>query len=256
MNAITPIKPDVAKGITAQGRYVVTPDGVALGYNNNRDVERILTLMDSSLRKYNASPPTHVEVKPELLDEQTAIRPSSGTTLIRSFSRIRPVPVGSDIANANVARDHLWITPEESATMRASDLVPPTLITRMCRFHFIDNVRGEPDPWLTSEILKKEFKLKPLSTRAKQLTVSFKMEKPGSKLGVEGSALFKLEWNQRGELQFEGIVEATAWGAGQWTGTPPTGRFRLVQAYMTVDDAMAKVVPPQFIVFGNEYFAR
>ncbi|MEQ1933702.1 MAG: hypothetical protein ABL962_07475, partial [Fimbriimonadaceae bacterium] len=87
MSAITLIKPDVAKGITSQGRYVVTADGKALGYNNNRDVERVLTMMDQALVKFNASPPAAVEVTPELLAEQTSLRPVAGTTTIRSFSR-------------------------------------------------------------------------------------------------------------------------------------------------------------------------
>lgn len=255
MGVITPIKPDVSKGISAQGRYIVSPDGVALGYNNNRDVERVLTMMDQALIKYNANPTVSVEVEPELLAEQTSMRPPTGTTFVRSFTRILPVPVGSDIANQNVARDHMWITPEESLLMRTTDQVPSSLVTRLCRFHLIDNVRGEPDAWTLSEVKTREFSLLP-EGRGKLLRGTYSMQKPSGKLGFEGAVLFRLSWDATGKMSFEGYGESTAWGAGTWTGTPPAGRFKVVQAYVTVNDAMAKVVPPQFIVFGNEYFAK
>ncbi|MEQ1933540.1 MAG: hypothetical protein ABL962_06640, partial [Fimbriimonadaceae bacterium] len=170
-------------------------------------------------------------------------------------SRIRPIPLGSDIANANVARDHLWITPEESLAMQTSSVVPTSLITRLCRFHLIDNIRGEPDAWNVGDFKTTVFTLETERDGAKLLRGAYKMEKPNGKLGIEGAVLFKLTWDRAGKLKLEGYSESSAWGAGQWTGTPPPGKFKVVQAYVTVDDAMSKVVPPQFITYGKEYFA-
>ena len=47
-----------AGGATRQGRYTFSASGKLLGFNNNRDPQRIIAMLQDSLRKFRALPPT------------------------------------------------------------------------------------------------------------------------------------------------------------------------------------------------------
>ncbi|HMS55897.1 MAG TPA: hypothetical protein PKA27_10895 [Fimbriimonadaceae bacterium] len=230
------VKPDIANEITSQGFYVAGADGSAYQFNNNRSVERVLAMMDRGLAGFRTKPPVKVTIE----QGTYGFKRPDDVIAVRVWTRIRPVPTGSDTSNETVAQDHLWIRRSELETLNTGKL-PDSVLWRIARFHLVDNVRGEPNHWGTGEVKE---------ARADGLKVSFKMATADTKRGFEGN----LELAVKGD-SVRGFGEATAWGAGTYTPNPPPGKFKVVFAFTTVNDEVARVVAPQAAFYGNEYWA-
>lgn len=237
-------KPDTKEGSTAQGFYVLGADGSDYGFNNNRSVERVLGLMDRGLAAFKERPPRKVEIDPAS-GRYGFARPQDVAT-VRVFSRVRPVPDGCDPSNENVARDHVWVLPSEMQDL-ASGKFSEALAMRLCRFHMVDNVRGEPDHWRRDEVLRHEFKVDKDGT----LTGSFSMATADGKRGMEGSLTGRLLPDG-----FRAFASATAWGASTYAPNPPKGKFPMVFAFVVADDKYSRVVAPQAAFHGAEYLGR
>ena len=249
MGVARKVKPDVDKGITAQGRYVIAADGTAYGFNNNRDSERLLALLSKGETQFNAQVPAKVEIPGDLLDDKYGRFPEADTTVVRIFSRIRPLPADAHPSNRNVGRDHLWILKDE-ATDLARGRFPDSLALRLCRFQIYDNVRGEPDAWALDEIKVRNFRVE-----QGKLFGDFKMETADGQRGIEGTLEGALLL-KAGRLDLRAYVTATAFGRSTYTPNPPAGKFPIVFAMETVNDATSRVVPPQWVGAGREYLGR
>jgi hypothetical protein len=258
IGAAAKVKPGVTSGQTAQGFYVIAPDGKAFGTNNNRSVERVKAYMLSGLEQYAKH-----EMGPLEITEGSAEyvrKPDASTSVIRVYTRIRPVPQGSDASNENVAQDHLWITKPEIEGILAGNQFANSTIYRLARFNLIDNVRGEPDHWKPGEIktaildLKRQIEAGGYVTYA--LTGRFEMATADNSRGLtvklNGRLTIAKEAARVHELKVYG--EGEAWGKSTYTPNPPPGVFPIVFALVQADDPVAKVVAPQAIFFGREYF--
>ncbi len=223
---------------TSQGFYVVAADGSAYVFNNNRSVERVLGTLDKGLAAFKGSPPRAVEVPTE---KQWTPEPPPGTTVLRVYSRIKPLPLGCDTSNENVQRDHFWLLRAEVEALM-SGKVPEELSLRLCRFALVDAIRGEPDFWRPEEITKS------FSAADGKLTGTYEMATKDGKRGLRGSIVLELRRNN----QVRGYAEATAWGASQYTPNPPSGKFPLKFAFIVAPKA-PDTVAPQAAMFGNEY---
>jgi hypothetical protein len=223
---------------TSQGFYVVAADGSAYVFNNNRSVERVLQTLDKGMAGFRAAPPSNVEIPQE---KQWAPEPPPDATVLRVYSRIKPVPAGCDTANENLQRDHFWLLAPEVAALRKGE-VPEALTLRLCRFVFVDAIRGEPDFWRIDEV-KKSFKVSGTT-----LSGSFQMQTADAKRGLTGSV--ELQISKSGEVK--GFAETTAWGAGTYTPNPPAGKFPLKFAFILAPKA-PDTVAPQAAMFGQEY---
>lgn len=241
MDVANRAKPDTKEGSTAQGFYVLGADGSDYGFNNNRSVERVLGLMDRGLAAFKERPPAKVEIDPAQ-GRYGFVRPD-GVKALRVFARVRPIPAGCDPANENVARDHLWIPAEELKSLRDGKF-PDSLAMRLCRFHLVDNVRGEPNHWRQDEVVKRDFKVAADGT----LTGSFSMVTADGGRGIEGSFTGRLVAEG-----FRAFATATAWGAGTYTPSPPEGKFPMVFAFVVADDEYSRAVAPQAAFYGREY---
>jgi hypothetical protein len=249
----TKVKPDIAKGSTSQGKYIVAADGTAYGFNNNRSVERVLQLMDRSLAQFKATPPAKVDLPQTLLDAKFAPEAPEGSTIVRLFTRIQPAPRGCDSANENVARDHLWILPEETAALAKGE-VPEAFKWRLARFALVDNVRGEPDHWRSQEILKAMLKLKKLGAGKFALDGEFAMQTQDGKRGYECKLEGEVTFDKLEKVSgFKAFSSGQAWGRSTYTPDPPAGKFPLVIAFVLPKDEMAKTVAPQAVFYGPEY---
>lgn len=238
------VKPDVDKGITAQGRYVVGADGTAYGYNNNRSVERVLAMMDSALSQFQARPGGPV---PKGGHPSGRAWPE-GVQTVRVAARVRPVPEGCDPMNQNVARDHLWILPEEAKELGRGKF-PTSLATRICRFSLVDNVRGEPDHWKADEVELSEF----WPSGEGQFSGLFSMETADGKRGLRGTIEVDAA-AQGGKLtRFLAYASVQAWGRSTYTPGEPPGKFPMAIAMRLVDDEVSRTVPPQAVFYGAEY---
>ncbi len=258
MAASETVKPDVKSGSTAQGFYVMTASGRALGFNNNRSVERVLQLMDRGLAAFKPE----TEPKPEDLPkwESKHYGPEPTTSILRIFARVKPKVEGADPANDNVAQDHVWFLKSEIQSLVESGSLPDSATNRLFRFAFVDNVRGEPDHWQPGEVktaildFKRVIELEGKVTFA--ISGQFAMATANGLRGLEGTLEGRVvvDRNESKVSECRIYSAAKAWGRSTYTPNPPAGKFPMVFAIVETNDEISKVVPPQAIFHGSEYF--
>lgn len=260
MASAVAVKPDIASGITSQGKYVFSPTGKAYGFNNNRSADRVLTMLKSGLAQHKENPPAKQELDSSLLETPYGRRPEPTTSILRAYTRIKPVPAGSDPANENVANDHLWIPQSEVASLLATGEFPDSTRYRMARFTFNDNVRGEPDHWKSDEIETAIFDTKLQMEIGGNVIYAvsgrFSMKsKDGSRgLSVQLEGELKVNRESKKIMGSKILAKGSAWGKSTYTPNPPAGTFPIVFAIVEANDLASRETPPQAIVFGNEYF--
>ncbi len=236
----TKVKPDIANGNTSQGKYVVAADGTAYGFNNNRSVERVLQLMDRSLAQFRSNPPRTIEIPETLMNASFAPEPPKGSMILRSYTRIKPAPLGCDSANENVALDHFWVLPEELSEL-ANGRMPDSLRLRFFRFALVDNVRGEPDHWRLNEIKIGDF----VNKAPGKWEGQFSLVTANGLRGYEGLLTLQVSKNE-----IKGYADGQAWGQSTYTPNPPPGKFPLKVALITWK---GQTIAPQAALFGREY---
>lgn len=255
----------VTKGVTAQGFYVAAAGGKGYGFNNNRTVERVNWFMDNALKKMKADPPQVVEIPQLEVDAPFARSPGDGTSVLRIFTRIRPVPAGAHKSNNSVARDHIWIYKNEVQELQEAAKVaggksfplPKTVAGRLVRFHFVDNIRGEPNFWRPAEVQKANFTCTFVRTSSTstlyKLSGTFAMRTADNARGMEGKIEGNVVVTNKAQMIVQAYGEGSAWGAGTYTPNPPAGKFPMVFAIVTADDAVSRVVTPQAATWAGEY---
>lgn len=246
------VNPRIEGGQTSQGFYVAHPGGASYGFNNNRSVERVHGLLDKGLAGFRKGGPA------------TVAKPAADSTVpadvsvMRVFARVRPVPEGAAASNNNVARDHLWIYPDELKAIAGGQgsvfPLPSALGKRIARFHLVDNVRGEPDMWNASDIRAATFNVRP-EDGGYRLQGKFTMGTSNGARGMEGSfegwlEIDKSTWKVK---RFLALANSSAWGRGTYTPNQPEGKFSMVFAMLESNDAVARRVPPQGLMWGQEY---
>ena len=251
MQTVGKVNPRGDQGQTTQGFYVIGADGSAYVFNNNRSVERVLDFMGRGLEGFHAKPPARIEIQPS---QNVLITPPAGATVLRVYSRIKPVPAGSDPANENLQRDHFWILPDESAAL-AKLQVPENLAMRLCRFALVDAIRGEPDFWRPEEIQSNKLEVAKNPKGGLLLKGTYKMQTADKKRGVEGAFEAELQIISDKVAAFKGFAEATAWGQGTYTPGAPSSKFPIKFAFLLAP-ATKDSVAPQAAMFGREYLGR
>lgn len=259
MASAAKVKPDILSGNTAQGCYVIAADGAAFGWNNNRSTQRLISFAESGLTAFQKHTVSPLKFTSAELDEDYGRRPKEATASLRIFRRIRPLPIGVDASNSNVARDHLWISKSEIEELVRTDSFPRRVIGRFARFGFTDNVRGEPDHWKAGEVSVAEFATKKLIEASGKITYSlvgrFKMEAPGVRgLELTLNGRIVADRSQLDIDEFRAYGEGMAWGKSTYTPNPPPGTFPIVFAVVEAKDEMGRVVPPQAIFYGSQYY--
>lgn len=253
------VNPRIAQRVTAQGFYVAAADGSAYGFNNNRDPERVLDFLQRGLRQFAETPPKKVEITAAEIEAAFCKKPDPTLSVLRIFSRIKPLPAGADALNLGVGRDHVWVYPEDvraiGAERRAEFSMPAAMAARLARYHLVDNVRGEPAFWTPGEVKLASF----LVRRQKDgftFTGRYSMQTEDGARGLEG----KMDGTFRVKTEklegFRAYGEALAWGSGPYTPRPPAGKFPLKFALVQASDATAQTVPPQAAAYGDGEYRR
>jgi hypothetical protein len=263
-------------GETTQGLYAFSTTGELYGWMNDRDIPTLLALLAKARAAHAAAPPkklTLAEPKPD-----AALEPPEGAAVVRVYSRVKPLPEGlaADDLNRSVGRDHLWILKSEiEAIEKAVEAdgkceVPRALAARIARWHLLDNVRGEPDRWMASEVKKASFTVTHLATlsgrtRAHLDGAFFMLAKAGKK-GEDGRIL--------GERGFEGTIEGELeidptksrltglrlhargkfWGESTYSLNAPKGKFPLELAFVLTGEKEPHVVSPQGLGDGRDVY--
>lgn len=248
MNTVRKVNLRGERNETTQGFYVVDAGGGAYGWNNNRDVDRVLGFLKSGLTQYRSvavKSTATIEPKDDSIPD-----PPVGTTVLRVYQRIMPVPKGADPANENVQRDHFWLLASEAEGLAKGE-VPESLSLRLCRFVFNDAIRGEPDMWLPQEISERSFK----ATRKGDLVVLegvFAMATSNRGRGLKGTLTAEVRMSGDKVVGFKGVADTTAWGRSTYTPNPPDGEFPLKFAFI-VAPKTPDTVAPQASNHGASY---
>jgi len=156
---------------TTQGRYICTPDGILMGYNNNYGPKKIRLLMKLALQKFNRH---YIEtlkpIEPGVVDRKFEKAPPKDGLIVRVHSRILggykenlkadsgvlPYEKRQAYFQQSTGRDNLWFKDTERVELakwiKDGGEMPTKLAQRVARFHLIDNTRGEPPHWTAKEI--------------------------------------------------------------------------------------------------------
>lgn len=254
-----------------QGLYIFAADGTPYLWMNDNNPREVGKFLSRGLNSFQVHPPS---ARFERIVSDKWNQPDSSTSIIRVFSRIRPTRADWPVLNFGVGRDHMWILKEElEEIVRNSSTgtrvpLPRNLTERLCRYHLVDNVRGEPDMWREPEIKERNFMVHRIWCSSNEQSFSKASEPDVSVYAIDGSYWLETEDRKRcvkGTLngviaidyrlmkieKFRAFGQATAWGQSRFTPDPPPGKFQLVFGFKDVDDVLSKSVPPQGIAWGD-----
>lgn len=231
-------------GPTTQGRYLATADGRFLGFNNNRDTQRLLKLMRQALDEYQ---PESVEaIDAGEPDKRWNYEPPEGGLVVRVNSKILGGYEDTDdqwrrLFQNGIGRDNLWIRKDEHLALVNGEVLP-SLAIRMARFHLVDNTRGEPPMWKADEIVKWQLQLSEdgklngfMHLRTESGDREFKADLRGVVKSENGRV-----------TRFDLVAKGMFRGEGRYTRGAPKGEFPLALAFRLADGSdLADEVPPQ-----------
>jgi hypothetical protein len=256
MSTAQKANPRDLKQITSQGFYVVAADGTAFGFNNNRDIDRVLGFLAKGLTEYKKSNVAVANISDSELTAEFMRKPSEPVSYVRVFARIKPVPEGCDGSNSNLARDHFWIYKsdvEQFVGKTTKFAMPTALMNRLIRYHLVDNIRGEPVFWSQQEVKRAAFTVTPKGHNVFGFAGTYSMATADNSRGLEGrlDGELRIDAAKMEAGNFKAYGEAKAWGAGPYTPKPPPGKFPIVFALVSVNDDIAKATPPQAAAYGD-----
>lgn len=242
-----------------QGMYIFGADGTPYGFCNDHDPADIEQLMDLALKRFKAAPPKPVVITEAEKNAPWSVTPPPTAQVLQVFARIPSPPKDASLLNEGVGRDFCWIYDNELrevAELAAGGTeftMPATIARRIARFHLVDDVRGTPNMWDSSEI--KQLSLSAMPVGAGQLTISGKFvlrTRSGRRSysgKLDGTIRFDPEtgaWN-RVRLLADGVAS----GAGTYTPNQPKKPYRLLVGVLDTTLPEARIVPPEEVATQN-----
>lgn len=278
-----------AGGGTRQGRYAFTASGKFLGFNNNRDPQRILKMLHDSLAKFEKLPaadrtPGALQIpvlKPADLDRRYARIPPEGGLIVKVHARVLTMDGKSGLYKAcgdpgantatyrhkgfGAATDHLWITEDETKALvkslrghRDGADLSKAIAMRVAKFHLVDNTRGEPPHWKKEEIREMTLHAVPAKGEGEwRLTGNFHLETPSGDRGYEGLLEGILQIDQASDTvtRFDFVAIGKHWGQGRYTPGARPGKSPLGVAFTLGDPRKPEDrIPPQGIRWEDGYY--
>ena len=159
---IRPGHPEKVGG-TLQGIYVVAPSGKLLANANVLSADRALDLLATGLAAWKELPDAQRHLAPDTLAAPFRRWEDSCPTdglVLEQFSRDLPAdrdPSATPLPP--VQRDHAWFSRAEARRFLPEDPqvgdvleLPEDLVARLARFHFVDAVKGQVQPFAPEEV--------------------------------------------------------------------------------------------------------
>lgn len=249
-----------------QGYYVLDARGKlfdALSFNfvegteepavvvRRRSVHRLRAMLEAAVKDFRpSSGPVPAGLDKASLITYPTLPP--GTVVLRSWSRVKPLPEGAHEMNTMVGRDFLWVRADEVAAL-AAERFPETLARRLVLGNLRDNVRGMPRTFGPEAIESVAFTARK-TPQGIRLGGRFRVEGPasskqpeGEQMGVEGSIEGLLVLGEGGTPASWWIyADLTCWGAYPNTPNTPEGRYPLKVGLVLAEagDRLAMTLPP------------
>jgi hypothetical protein len=287
---------------TRQGIYLLTASGKLLGYKNaGQNPEVMRDFIKSGLAKWARLPdserqPGAVKVEePGKLDAAYARTPPENGLIVNVHARLleRAEAAGTNVqglpkagsilggfedAKCSVgdgdeaSRDHLWLTEAEwkslipkNAKVGERSPVPPEIVSRILRFHLIDNTRGEPPMWRREDVRNGELSLVVESATPEKVTLRLEgvallatdanLEK--ARRGYDAKLLGYIDYDSaRSRVTRFGVVAiGDHWGEGTFTRGAREGRKPMGIAFeLATGGKPGDLVPPQAAREVGAYF--
>jgi hypothetical protein len=237
----------IGKGGTLQGLHVINTRGDLVGYVYDFRPESVLAMLNRALKKYEHVDAPAIDFK---VKDKRFTMPQDGLVVVTTAKvlaghdpvKAKKGTIQYDMESAwknSMGREHLWIRKDEAQALIKGD-VPPSLQSRIVRYHLVDNTRGTPTGWTENDIKKSELKLKDGG-----LTGRVHVETPDGKRGYEANLLGFLEVKEGKVTRFDLVAHGQCWGQGAHTPGAPQGRFPLAIAFTLAlkSDPLYNLVP-------------
>ena len=232
-----------------QGEYICAPDGKLLGSTNTHSADHLKGLLRKALKDYQPADATPAAGGPA--DPRYHRTVPEGGLVVKVTTRVLGgYPPSEDkrvrINQESLGRDNLWLEKEDVADL-AAGRISDRLRARIARYHLVDNTRGEPPWWRAGDV--KKFELSPADGA---LQAAVHLETESGDRGFIADLRGVVERKDGRVTRFDLVAKGEAWGAGQWNGGQPPGRYPLAIAFTLFDATReADRVLPQGACRGN-----
>jgi serine/threonine-protein kinase len=271
----------IPQGAGRQGFYCLTASGKLLAFKHSIfDPETMRSFMQQGLAEWRKHPEAPRKAgtigAPASVDTRYQLAPPAGGRIISVYTRIlendgrggwrrgtSTVPGG-----ASAARDHLWLTPAEVASLVPGSPrdgavlpLPARVADRLVRFHLVDNTRGEPEYWQRDDVRSLQLTLTVREVTAEQVQMTLEghvVLTAAANRGYDVRLVGELSCDRRQKTltRFDVVAVGDHWGenphaAGARAGKKPLGVvFELARG-----DVPADLAPPGGMHHIDDYFA-
>jgi hypothetical protein len=209
--------------LSAQGFYIFTSSTRLLSFCHTQDVTVVKRLLNDALSSTGSDP---VSSAPVLSDPgpDSVLNPPREVVVLDVLSKVlggyhAPGDSREAILQSAQGRDHCWIRRDEVLEL-AAGIMPDSLLSRMARFHLVDNTRGEPPMWDAEDIRSVSADL-----HEHRFTGSISIEAESSLRGYAAHLLGSIRAEGETLKQFDIIARGMAWGSGPFNGGAPRGKY-------------------------------
>ena len=253
-------------GRTTQGFYAFAPDGTLLEGWNHRGVDRLKANLKKALDGYEPPKAAALTGAADARFDRTL---PDGARIVDVHARItkgdwpEPKDGYERVMQAATSSDHLWIVREEIDALAAGTF-PPSLATRIARFHCIDNTRGEPPLWESAEVQRAGIEIEPNPKRANAALLSvidgtISLRSADGERGYDARVGGSVEIKNGALTKFDLAIRGDFFGSGEYTRNAPPGKFTLAIVLTLAEAAEtneAAKVPPQGARWLDDYLGK
>jgi hypothetical protein len=226
-----------------QGFYVFTCAGELLAFRHTLDPIVVKQMLISALERTESksSAPGWIEA---VDDSDLPLKAPPGVMVLDVVSKVlagyaEPSDYRQRILQSSLGRDHFWIRDDEVGSL-SEEFVPDSLLSRMARFHLVDNTRGEPPMWRADQVRRAEAVL-----RDGRLVGSVRIDTARARRGYEASLLGFVDVENGVLTQFDVVARGLAWGRGYHNRGAPRGKYSLAVRFTMSKGAWPfDAVPP------------
>ncbi len=226
---------------TTQGRYICTPDGQLLAYNNNRGPERIRALMKAALADFDPDSLANVQPIDDGPPDAGYVRlPPPDGLMLRVHCKVleghEPTEDWTAVFHDAIGRDNAWFTADEKKQLvrlmrRGGGSFPEPIALRIVRYHLTDFTRGEPPRWRANEVKSWSLRI----DADGEVTGKVHLETADGTRGYQANLIGKVVLGDDEVVQFDLLAKGDFWGRGRFTFHAPEGRFPVAITFQMAD---------------------
>jgi hypothetical protein len=225
-------------GGTSQGNYLFSAGGKLLAFANTADAAHVKRLLATALKKLDPNlTATPTEAKATL----PQFEPPSGGLVVKVTSKVLGgyEKGGNQSMKDSLGQDHMWLRKDEVDAI-IEGRFPESIKQRLCRFHLVDNTRGEPPSWRPEEVKKLD-----LTLNDGRLVGTVHLETKSGERGFKAEVLGFITSKDGQVTRFDVVAKGEFWGEGTFTRGAPPGRFpfAVALAVSSGDSVTNRILP-------------